>query len=92
MMSVKVRVPTVLRPDVGGQAVVAGEGDTVADVISHLDHAHPGFAALLLEGDGGLKPFVNVFVDEEDVRYLDGLETEVGDGSEIVILPAVAGG
>jgi molybdopterin converting factor small subunit len=91
-MSVRVRVPTVLRPRTGGEAVVTAEGTTVGEVIAALDRAHPGFAAVLLEQSGALKRFVNVFVDDEDVRYLEGLDTPVRDGGEVVILPAVAGG
>jgi len=91
-MSVRVRVPTVLRPRTGGEAVVAAEGSTVGEVIAAVDRAHPGFSGVLLEQSGALKRFVNVFVDDEDVRYLEGLDTPVADGGEIVILPAVAGG
>lgn len=91
-MSVQVRIPTVLRPRTDGMAVVTAEGSTVADVLDSLDELHPGIGSVLLEGDGTLKRFVNVFVDNEDVRYLQGLDTPVPDGAEMVILPAVAGG
>jgi molybdopterin converting factor small subunit len=91
-MSVQVRIPTVLRPRTDGRAVVTAEGATVADVLGSLDELHPGIGSVLLEADGTLKRFVNVFVDNEDVRYLQGLDTPVPDGSEMVILPAVAGG
>jgi molybdopterin converting factor small subunit len=91
-MSVRVRVPTVLRPRTGGEAIVIADGATVGEVIADVDRAHPGFADVLLERSGTLKRFVNVFVGDEDVRYLEGLGTPVPDGGEIVILPAVAGG
>lgn len=91
-MSVQVRVPTVLRPRVGGQAVVTAEGSTVGDVLRSVDAAHPGFLPMVLEAAGSLKRFINVFVDDEDVRYLQGLDTPVADGAVLVILPAVAGG
>jgi molybdopterin converting factor small subunit len=91
-MSVQIRIPTVLRPRTGGQAVVTAEGRTVAEVVRSLEGLHPGIASVLLEADGSLKRFINVFVDNEDVRYLQGLDTPVPDGSEMVILPAVAGG
>jgi molybdopterin synthase sulfur carrier subunit len=91
-MSVLVSVPTVLRHLAGGSAVVQGEGATVGDVLRGLRVDFPGLTPSLLEPDGGLKRFINVFLDGEDVRYLLGLETRVGEGSEIVILPATAGG
>ena len=91
-MSVQVRVPTVLRPQAGGNAVVAATGETLGEVIESVEAAYPGFATTLLDDTGALKRFVNVFVGDEDVRYLGGLDTPVPDGGEIVILPAVAGG
>ncbi len=91
-MSVQIRIPTVLRPYTDGNAVVTAEGATVAEVVSSLDRLHPGVGSVLLESDGSLKRFVNVFVDGENVRYLQSLDTPVPDGAEIVILPAVAGG
>lgn len=91
-MSVQVRIPTVLRPRAGGASVVTVAGATVAEVVAALEDAHPGFREVLLEADGSLKRFVNLFVGDEDVRYLQGLETPVPDGGEVVILPAVAGG
>lgn len=91
-MSVEVRIPTVLRPKVGGQAVVPVEGSTVREVLAAVEAAHPGFGPAVLEPSGALKRFVNLFLDDEDVRYRLGLETPVADGSTLVILPAVAGG
>jgi len=91
-VSVEVRIPTVLRPKVGGQAVVAAEGATVREVLAAVEAAHPGFGPAVLEASGALKRFVNVFLNDEDVRYRQGLETPVADRSTLVILPAVAGG
>ena len=91
-MSVSVRIPTTLRPLTGGQSEVSLEGSNVRDVISNLDGAHPGFADRLLDDDGNLRKFVNVFVADDDIRFLDGLDTTVPEGSEVAIIPAVAGG
>lgn len=91
-MSVRVRVPTVLRPRTGGESVVVAEAGTVTEVIRSVDRQHPGFASVVFEASGELKRFINVFLDDEDVRYLQGVDTPVPDGSEIIILPAVAGG
>jgi len=91
-MSVQVRIPTVLRPRVGGEQVVTAQGATVGEVLGNIDSAHPGFGAMVMEANGSLKRFVNLFLDDEDVRYLQGLETPVPDGATLVILPAVAGG
>jgi molybdopterin synthase sulfur carrier subunit len=91
-MSVIVRVPPVFRPMAGGQAKVEAEGATVAEVIASLEANHPGFSAKLLDDEGNLVKFVNVFVDDDDVRFLDGLATPVADGTEVSIMQAVAGG
>lgn len=91
-MSVEVRIPTVLRPKVGGRAVVSAEGTIVREVLAAVEAAHPGFGPAVLEANGTLKRFINVFLDDEDVRYRQGLDTPVADGSTLVILPAVAGG
>jgi molybdopterin synthase sulfur carrier subunit len=91
-MSVQVRLPTVLRPRVSGLAAVSAEGSTVGEVLRGIDAAYPGFGAAVVEASGSLKRFVNVFLDDEDVRYLQGLDTPVRDGAVIVILPAAAGG
>ena len=91
-MSVSVRIPTTLRPLTGGKSEVAVEGSNVRDVIKSLDGAHPGFADRLLDDEGNLRRFVNVFVADDDVRFLDGLDTPVPDGTEVAIIPAVAGG
>ncbi|HKY66887.1 MAG TPA: MoaD/ThiS family protein [Acidimicrobiales bacterium] len=91
-MSVSVRIPTTLRPLTGGQSEVSLEGSSVRDVITNLDGAHPGFADRLLDDDGNLRRFVNVFVADDDIRFLEGLDTPVPDGVEVAIIPAVAGG
>ena len=91
-MSVTVRIPTTMRPLTGGEKQVSVETGTLSDVIAALEAAHPGLGERLLDDDGGLRKFVNVFVDDDDVRYLDGLDTKVADGITVSIIPAVAGG
>jgi molybdopterin synthase sulfur carrier subunit len=91
-MAVTVRIPTTMRPLAGGAATVQVEGATLADVLGNLDAAHPGFRDRLFDDDGSLRKFVNVFVADDDVRYLDGLDTKVPDGETVSIIPAVAGG
>ncbi|MFK8024009.1 MAG: ubiquitin-like small modifier protein 1 [Ilumatobacter sp.] len=91
-MSATVRIPTTMRPITGGEKQVSVEPGTLSDVISSLESAHPGLGERLLDDDGSLRKFVNVFVDDDDVRYLDGLDTKVGDGIVVSIIPAVAGG
>jgi molybdopterin synthase sulfur carrier subunit len=91
-MSVSVRIPTTLRTLTGGQSQVSLEGSNVRDVIGNLDGAHPGFADRLLDDDGNLRRFVNVFVNGENVRKLSGAATPVKSGDEIGITPAMAGG
>jgi molybdopterin synthase sulfur carrier subunit len=91
-MAVTVRIPTTLRPLSGGASTVEVEAGALSDVIKALDAAYPGFADRLLDEDGNLRRFVNVFVDDDDVRYLDGLNTNVPDGQTVSIIPAVAGG
>jgi molybdopterin synthase sulfur carrier subunit len=91
-MAAFVRVPTMLRAAVGGERSVAAEGTTLRELISSVDSRHPGFASQLLETDGRQRTFVNIYVNDEDVRYLQGLETPVEEGDVISILPAVAGG
>ena len=91
-MAVTVRIPTTLRPLSGGASTVEVDAGALSDVLKALDAAHPGFADRLLDDDGSLRRFVNVFVDDDDVRYLDGLDTKVPDGQTVSIIPAVAGG
>jgi molybdopterin synthase sulfur carrier subunit len=87
-----VRIPTQLRPLSGGASEVEVEGGTVAEVLAALDAAHPGFADRLQDATGSLRRFVNIFVADEDIRFLDGLGTRVEASSTVSIVPAVAGG
>jgi molybdopterin converting factor small subunit len=89
---VEVRLPTLLRTAAGGRAQVEVEGATIGEALNSLQQEHPGLAGQVLTGDGTLHRFVNVYLDDDDVRYLEGLETKVGEDSVISILPAVAGG
>ena len=91
-MSVTVRVPPVFRTLTGGSSQVAVDGETVGGVLDALEAAHPGFKEKLLDGDGKLVRYVNVFVDDDDVRFLDGLGTKVPDNGTVAIMQAVAGG
>ena len=91
-MSVTIRIPTQLRELSGGNAEVTAEGGTLATVLAGLETAHPGFRERLFDDQGELRRFVNVFVDDEDIRFLDGVNTEVKDGATVSIVPAVAGG
>ncbi len=92
MTTVTVRVPTQLRPLSGGRSEVPVEGATVAEVLKALDAAHPGFADRLFDETGRLRRFVNVFVAEEDIRFLEGVDTPLAEGATVSIVPAVAGG
>ena len=91
-MSVSVRIPTTLRTLTGGQSEVQVDGATVGEVLTSLESAHAGFKERLLDENGGLRRFVNVFVADDDVRFLQGLDTPVPDGETVSISPAVAGG
>jgi molybdopterin converting factor small subunit len=91
-MAVTVRIPTQLRTLSGGAAAVAVDGSTVASVLKSLEAAHPGFQDRLFDETGKLRRFVNVFVGDEDIRFLDGLDTAVSGGTTVSIVPAVAGG
>ena len=91
-MSVTVRIPTQLRELSGGNAEVTAEGGSLATVLDGLETAYPGFRERLFDDQGELRRFVNVFVDDEDIRFLDGVNTDVKDGATVSIVPAVAGG
>lgn len=91
-MAISVRIPTQLRELAGGAAEVEVEGNTVAEVLRQLETSHPGFAERLHDGSGQLRRFVNVFVADEDIRFLQGLDTPVVEGQVVSIVPAVAGG
>ena len=87
-----VRIPPVLRPKTGGQSEVEAAGSDVGEVLRSLTEAHPDTQEQLFGEDGGLNRYVNVYLNDEDVRVLDGLDTAVKDGDTVVILPAMAGG
>ena len=91
-MAVTVRIPTQLRELSGGAAEVTADGETVKAVLAELERAHPGFQDRLFDDGGQLRRFVNVFVADEDIRFLDGIDTPVTDGQTVSIVPAVAGG
>ncbi|MER0242632.1 MoaD/ThiS family protein [Streptomyces sp. 796.1] len=91
-MSVNVRIPTILRTYTGGKAEVSAEGTTLSEVLADLDKNHQGIAARVLDEDGKLRRFVNVYVNDDDVRFAEGLQTATPDGAGISIIPAVAGG
>jgi molybdopterin synthase sulfur carrier subunit len=90
-MTVEVRIPTILRTYTGGEKAVHADGETLRGLIDALESAHPGLRERLVEG-GDLRRFVNVYVNDEDVRFIGGLEAPVSDGDQVVVLPAVAGG
>ena len=91
-VAVDVRLPTVLRPQAGGQSTVTVKGSTIGDVLRELVSEFPGMSGQLLNEDGSLHRFVNVYVNDDDVRYLESLDTPVKEGDEVFLLPAVAGG
>ncbi len=91
-MAVTVRVPTTLRVLTSGSSEVKVDATTVAGVIEALESAHPGFRHRIIDETGDLRRYVNVFVSDDDVRFLEGLDTEVSDGTVVSIVPAVAGG
>jgi molybdopterin synthase sulfur carrier subunit len=91
-MSVRVKLPTILRQHTGGEGVVEGQAGTLRDVLADLESRYPGLTRSVVSDEGGLHRFVNVYVNNEDVRYLGSLETEVTEGDTVSILPAVAGG
>ncbi|MEI2820648.1 MAG: MoaD/ThiS family protein [Marmoricola sp.] len=91
-MTVTVRVPTILRTYTGGASEVEAHGASVAETIDDLEATYPGIRSRLLDDTGELRRFVNVYVGNEDVRFLEGLRTPTGDGAQVSIIPAVAGG
>jgi MoaD family protein len=91
-MTVEVRLPTLFRQHAGGAATVSAEGATVGEVFGDLTARYPGLAGQIVDESGGLHKFVNVYRNDDDIRYLDQLDTKVADGDSISILPAVAGG
>jgi MoaD family protein len=91
-VAVEVRIPTVLRSQAGGASTVTLDGETIGDVLGKLVAEYPGMTSQVFQEDGSLHKFVNIYVNDDDVRYLDGLNTPVPAGAEVSILPAVAGG
>jgi sulfur-carrier protein len=87
-----VRIPPVLRPSVGGEKELNADGSSVGAILQSVVASHPETQAQLFAADGGLNRYVNVYLNDEDVRVLDGLDTAVGEGDVLVILPAMAGG
>lgn len=90
-MAVEVRIPTILRQYTGGAKTVEGSGDTLSAVIDDLESRHQGLRDRLIE-NGEMRRFVNIYLNDEDVRFLDGLKTPVSEGDSVTVLPAVAGG
>lgn len=91
-METTVRIPTPLRTFTGGADEVSAAGATVGEVIETLEKAHPGIRDRLLDDKGAVRRFVNIYVGEEDIRFLDGLQTQLKAGDQIAIIPAIAGG
>ena len=94
-MAIEVRIPTILRTYTDGEKAVSGEGGTLAALIDNLESNHPGIKERLVEASGDkvdLRRFVNVYINDEDVRFIGGLEATLSDGDQVVVLPAVAGG
>ncbi|MFL5766830.1 MAG: ubiquitin-like small modifier protein 1 [Actinomycetota bacterium] len=87
-----VKLPTILRKQANGEAQVQAEGDTLRDLLNDLEAKYPGITKNIVSDDGGLHRFINVYVNDEDVRYLGSLETNVSESDTVSILPAVAGG
>ena len=90
-MSIEVRIPTILRSYTDGAKAVEGEGSSLDALIADLDTRHPGLRDRIVE-NGALRRFVNVYLNDEDVRFLDGIDTALSDGDVVTVLPAVAGG
>jgi molybdopterin synthase sulfur carrier subunit len=90
-MAIEVRIPTILRTYTDGQKAVQGNGETLAELFADLETRHTGIQERIVDGDK-LRRFVNVYLNDEDVRFLDGLNTKLSDGDNVTILPAVAGG
>ena len=91
-MSVSVRIPTILRTYTGGESEVTAQGATLADVLDDLDASYAGIRGRILDESGELRRFVNVYVGNDDVRFLDNLDTPTPEGTQISVIPAVAGG
>jgi molybdopterin converting factor small subunit len=91
-MSVSVRIPTILRTYTGGESEVSADGGKLSEVLDSLDGSYPGIKARILDDQGAIRRFVNVYVGNDDVRFLQALETSTPEGTQISVIPAVAGG
>ncbi|GAA2378675.1 molybdopterin synthase sulfur carrier subunit [Catellatospora methionotrophica] len=91
-MAIDVRIPTILRSYTGGAKAVSSAGDNLAELLTNLDGTYPGLRGRLITPEGGLHRFVNIYVNDEDVRFLGSLDAKISDGDTVTILPAVAGG
>jgi MoaD family protein len=91
-MAIEVKIPTILRTYTGGEKVVEAKGDTLSALIDDLDGNHPGLKGRLITDEGSLHRFVNIYVNDEDVRFTGSLDTALKDGDAVTVLPAVAGG
>jgi len=91
-MSVSVRIPTILRSYTGGASEVQAEGSTLAEVLDSLDTGYPGIKGRILDEQGAIRRFVNVYVGNDDVRFLEALQTSTPEGAQVSVIPAVAGG
>ena len=91
-MSASVRIPTILRNYTGGAKEVSADGATLSELIDNLETSHPGIKARVLDDAGALRRFVNVYVGDDDVRFIGGLDAKIDDGAQVSIIPAVAGG
>jgi molybdopterin synthase sulfur carrier subunit len=91
-MAIEVRIPTILRSYTGGAKAVEGTGDTLADLLVDLDGKYAGVRGRLITDEGALHRFVNIYINDEDVRFIGGLDAKLNDGDNVTILPAVAGG
>ncbi|WAX58183.1 MoaD family protein [Jatrophihabitans cynanchi] len=91
-MAIEVKIPTILRTYTKGEKAVSATGDTLSALIDDLDASYPGLKGRLITEDGGLHRFVNVYVNDEDVRFTGSLDTALKDGDAVTVLPAVAGG
>ncbi|MFI9046725.1 MoaD/ThiS family protein [Streptomyces sp. NPDC053427] len=91
-MAIEVRIPTILRTYTDGEKAVPGSGETLADLFADLETRHAGIRARLVDDEQQLRRFVNVYLNDEDVRFLEGISTKLADGDNVTILPAVAGG
>ena len=91
-MGVKIRIPTPLRRLTNGQPVVVESGDSLRDLLNNLDNSFPGIRDRIFDETGSIRQFINIFVNEEDIRFLGNLDTTIKDGDEVSIIPAIAGG